>query len=62
MKDDFRDLGSSCFIDDDEEDDEDEERNGDFKNGVEGDDKLRFDGEEILNLEGLDGLGMRIEF
>ena len=29
---------------------------------MEGDDKLSFEGEEILNLEGLDGLGMRIEF
>jgi hypothetical protein len=64
MKDDFRGLWSSsfCFIEDDEEDDEDEERHGELKNRVEGDDKLSFEGEEILNWEDLDGLGMRIEF
>jgi len=65
MKDDFRGLWSRsfCFIeDDDEEDDEDEEKHGELRNGVEGNDKLSFEGEEILNWEGLDGLGMRIEF
>lgn len=66
MKDDFRSLWSSsfCFIDEDEEDDdnEDEERHSELRDGVEGDDRLSFEGEEILNLEGLDGLGMRIEF
>ena len=64
MKDDFRGLWSRFFwiIEDDEEDDDDEERQGELRNGVEGNDKLSFEGEEILNWEGLDDLGMRIEF
>ena len=64
MKDDFKGLLSNSFwfTDDDEEDDEDEVRLGELKDGVEGDDKLNFEGEGILNLEDLDGFGMRIEF
>lgn len=62
MKDDFKGLqsGSLCFIEDNEDDDEDEKKDGEVGNGVEDGDKL--DEEEILNLEGLDGLGIRIEF
>lgn len=63
MNDDFGGLWSSSFCSiEDDEDDEDEERHGELRHGDEGDDKLNFEGEEILNLEGLDGLGMRIEF
>jgi hypothetical protein len=74
MKDDFRGLLSSsfCFVEDDEEEDEeededeesegDEEREGEFGIGVGDDDNTSFDGEESLNLEGLDDLGIRIEF
>jgi len=63
MKDDFRALFSSsfCFIEDDDKDD-DEARDGEVRNWVEGDDKLSLDGEESLNLEDRDDLGMRIEF
>ena len=65
MKDDFRGLWSSSprlTDDDQEEDEEDEERLGELSDGVEGDEKLSFEGEVILILEDLDRLGMRIEF
>ena len=65
MKDDFRGFSFCLFDDDDDDDDdddEDDERLGELRDGVEGDDKLNFEGEEILNLEGLGRLGMRIEF
>ena len=70
MKEDFRGLLSSsfCFVEDDEEEDEDEEsdgdeeREGEFGIGVGDDGNTSFDGEESLKLEGLDDLGIRIEF